>query len=241
MTDNDALESKIAKLLRLADNQGATEAEALSAMEKAQKLAHDHNIELAEISLTEKHEAIKFNVEEYKLNIEGSGVWRRILANQIAISYDGDCVWIKQGGTHSGKLHIFAPEGVIPSIVRTYEFIEKWILDTVDWEFKMSGTYVHGRTWKTSWIEGAVNRIIKRIQTNSEIAATECSSETALALIQEEVAKTKALTYSRLGSSGTRSINVHGDAYRRGQKAGANASLGGAQSITRGGQKALKG
>ena len=228
---DDSLELKIAKLLRLANNNGATEAEALNAMEKAQMLAHKHNIELAEISMSENHTAIKINVEDFKLRIEGSGVWRRILANQIAIHNDGDCVWIKEGGSHSGSLHIFAPEGVIPSIVKMYEFLEDWVVRTSEQEFAKArlfeGTNVHGRTWKTSWIEGAVGRLCVRIEANRDIAAAECSSETAIALIQEEVSAAKYLTYKNLGKSGTRKLRVDQDAYRAGQKAGANASLGG--------------
>jgi hypothetical protein len=237
MPVDGTLKERVAKLLRLASNDGATEAEALNAMEKAQKLCLAHNIELASISLEENHGSISIDVERECIDIEGSGKWRRNLANAVAMAYGGECVFTNnEYYGHSVKLHVFAPEGVYPSIVHTFRFIEKWIEETVDWEFAISETTVHGRRWKNSWILGAVNRISVRLQENSKKQESEVNPN-ALVKIKNDVEKAKDEAFPNARKESSRS-RIDGDAYNKGKAAGNNADLGNSK-IGVGGQKAL--
>ena len=238
--ENDSLKAKIAKLARLAANDGATEAEALNALTKAQDLCMQHNIELASISLEENHDTLSYYIEDEKISI-GTGRWRRTLANEIAIAYGGCCVWTKKiKGSHSGELHVFCPEGTYSSIQTMYEFIEKWVSETVEWEFMMSGTDVHGKTWKNSWIIGAVDRIVDRIHEQTELSrlsAEERGKSKALAKITEDTEKARDEAYPEVTTIYHKNY-INPDAYGAGKAAGSKADLGNAK-IGVGGQKAL--
>lgn len=236
---NDSLKEKVAALLRLADSDsGATEAEATNAAEKAQKLCLKHGIELASISIEQNHGDISMSIENDFINIEGSGRWRRTLANTIAKSMGGDCVWIQTQG-HSGKLHVFCPEGTYGSIVSTYQMLESWIERNASLEFAFSGSNVHGRTWKNSWILGAVNRIAARINENAERNKQEFVNEghgSALIKISDDVSLAKTDEYPNIRKEYIRNT-VNRDAYSQGQAAGNSADIG--QTKIGMGQKSL--
>jgi hypothetical protein len=240
----ESLEDKVAKLLRLAQNEGATEAEATAAMEAAQRLAFKHGLELAYINLDEDANDHVMAIGGEFIRVEGSGQWKRILLNTIIKGMGGRGVWMADsGGKHSGQMHVFAPQGTHTAIFQTYRMIENWI--EVESKFAASvreETWVHGRTWRNSWIQGAVNRICARLREVKRAQAgeiREAGNGMALARMDADVNHAVSDVYPHLRSMQRSTARLHGGAYSDGQRAGNSANIG--MTNLPGGRRQLKG
>lgn len=225
----EGIEAKVKKLLSLADlSRGATEAEAANAAEKAALLARKFGIDMASINL-EEDESSPIDVEDNFLAL-GAGNWRRSLANSLAKNFGAMTVRIPGQG-HKCSLHIFAPEGTLSSYIETYRTLEAWIENEADIATAMRvDTYVHGRTYKTSWIEGCVSRITQRLKDKRLHEEAESQTQTysqALVKVDGDVEASRAKVYPNLVTvSRTRRVGDYG-AYQSGKAAGSSADLGG--------------
>jgi hypothetical protein len=226
----ESLEDKVAKLLRLAQNDGATEAEATAAMAAAQKLAYKHGLELASISLEESNGTEHtLRVESDYIRIEESGQWRRTVLNTIVKGMGGRAIWMPDGGKHKGTMHVFAPAGTHTAITQTYRMIENWV--EVESKFASAvreETWVHGRTWRNSWIVGAVNRICARLRETHKEQVNEYQVHQPGALVKLGADVDHAVNdvYPHLRNMQRSKARLHGGAFREGQAAGNSANIG---------------
>lgn len=240
---SETMEEKVAKLMRLAQNDGATEAEALRAMEAAQRLAMKHGLELASINIDEQHEDLRLDIRSEEVRLDQSGTWRRSLLNTIVKCNGGRCVWLPDGGKHKGRMHIFAPEGSIGVILQSYRMIENWIETESKFEAAVrEETWVHGRTWRNSWIVGAVNRISERLREVHREQLREfrdAGQANALVKLGGDVDHAVSDIYPHLRTTQRSTSALHGGAFKQGQAAGNNANIG--QTSIGGARRQLRG
>lgn len=214
---NDNILEKIRALLRLASDSGATEHEASLAMERAQALLLKHNLDMADIDV--KDDGFSFEVLDEEFNI-GKANWRSTLLGMIA--RQNFCRVI----THTGT-------GRPPSIIgRKYNIevvqeLSLWLAGQLD-SLVMAdinareflGEFVD-RTWKDSFLYGAINRIKERlIEANSN---NDGQTQALVVCLDEENNSFIKDAYPNLGSRSYSILNA--EAYNQGVSAGNTVSV----------------
>jgi hypothetical protein len=226
---DDNLRDKVAKLLKLADPEnGATEAEAINAANRAQELCMKYGIEMASISLDDDSNTPI--VEDDFINLNQSGRWRRSLATSIVKAMGGNTIWLPGGyNSHKGQLHVFAPKGTYSSIVSTFRALESWIDDNSALATAMRDeTWIHGKTYRNSWILGAVNRITARVKEKYADLKQEVADEgnsMALVRLDADIDAARSDVYPNIVTT-KHTNNINRTAYGHGQEAGSNADIG---------------
>jgi hypothetical protein len=151
-----AIEERIRKLLALADSPNENEA-----AEKAQALMLRYGIEMATIAALGGE---RLAVDEH---VVGGKVdpWRRMLAAAVAHSAGGRVVWAPDGsGRSRGKIFFYGPAGAVGGMVELYRYLKaQLIVISAAATAARRERRVHGRTWRNSFLLGAVGRVGQRL------------------------------------------------------------------------------
>ncbi len=218
-----AIEDRIRKLLALADSPN--EHEAAAAAEKAQELMLRHGIELATVAAS-AHQPLK--VDEHVVSGKVDP-WRRILASAVARSAGGRVVWHAdwQGPRSQGRLLFYGPAGAVHGMVDVYRYLEAQL--TVISAAATAGRaerHVHGRTWRNSFLLGAVGRLSQRLDARRNASTqTSVDDSRALVLVTTAVDREIERRHPSLRASNYQPA-VHKHAYAAGGQAAQTVDLG---------------
>lgn len=153
MTVSDSMKEKIKKLLAMTTERGATEAEAQVAMEKANQLLKEHNLNFADInSLEEK----KDHREEDRFP---AYPWARTICAAVAHLYD--CIYYYNTGEDLRKTnHIFVGrKGNSETALLIAEFVVKTVLKEALKAQKAAG---QNNRYATDFAQGAAARLSEK-------------------------------------------------------------------------------
>jgi hypothetical protein len=216
-----AVEERIGKLLALADSPN--ENEAAAAAEKAQVLMLRYGIEMAAVAASGGERlAVDEHVVDGKFD-----PWRRMLAAAIARSAGGEIVWAPDGYSRGqGKIFFYGPSGTVGGIVELYRYLEaQLVVISATATAARRERRVHGRTWRNSFLLGAVGRIGQRLDARRAEAAEAGESGRALVLVKTAVDREIERRHPELESSSYRR-SVARSAYQAGGHAGKHVDLG---------------
>ena len=215
-----AIEERIRKLLALADSPN--ENEAAAAAEKAQALMLRHGIELATVAASSgKRLAVDEHVVDGKVD-----PWRRMLAAAVARSAGGRVVWAPDGSRSQGKIFFYGPAGAVGGIVELYRYLEaQLVVISASATARRRERRVHGRTWRNSFLLGAVGRLGQRLEARRAETAEAGENGRALVLVRTAVDREIERRHPELESSSYRA-SVARSAYEAGSHAGQHVDLG---------------
>lgn len=220
----DALVEKVRKLLALAESPN--ENEAALAAEKAQEFMLRHGIDMAQVAASGGRTTI--SVDEAHMTGVPVDPWRRSLLHVIGESMGGRIVYQNDSRKY-GQFWVFAPSGTAQSIVDLYGYLEGTLVTlSATATASRTETWVHGRTWRRSFLAGAVSRIGARLKQRRREIESEGDTSTALVVLRTAVDEHVTDRFPRLRKSST-SGTFDRDAYGHGAAAGGNVSLGGRQ------------
>jgi hypothetical protein len=216
-----AIEDRIRKLLALADSPN--ENEAAAAAEKAQALMLRYGIELATIAASDGE---RLAVDEHVLDGKVDP-WRRMLAAAVARSAGGEIVWAPGGyGRSQGKIFFYGPAGTVGGIVELYRYLEaQLVVISAAATATRRERRVHGRTWRNSFLLGAVGRLGQRLGARRAQTTEAADNSRALVLVKTAVDREIERRWPELESSGYRA-SVARSAYEAGSHAGKHVDLG---------------
>ena len=216
-----ALVEKVRKLLALSES--SNEHEAALAAEKPQDLMLRHGIEIAQVAISQGASTIGIDdaCVESKLD-----PWRRQLADSIAKSMGGRVVFTRNCRTPT-VMSFFGPAGTAQSIVALYQHLEAQLVTiSATATANRAETWVHGRTYRTSFLIGAVDRLDWRLARHRTEVETEASSR-ALVIIRSALDRAIEERFGRLRfERHANPSSLDWDAYSRGEQAGATVDLG---------------
>lgn len=171
------IEDRIRKLLALADSPN--ENEAAAAAEKAQALMLRYGIELATVAAsTGERLAVDEHVVDGRID-----PWRRMLADAVARSTGGQIVWDPDGYSRSqGKIFFYGPSRTVGGMIELYRYLEaQLVVISAAAAATRRERRVHGRTWRNSFLLGAVGRLAQRL--DARRAETTQTEENSRALV----------------------------------------------------------
>ena len=216
-----ALVEKVRKLLALSES--SNEHEAVLAAEKAQDLMLRYGIDMAQVAISQGASTIGIDVARVESKLDP---WRRQLADSIAKSMGGRVVFTRNYRT-ANVMSFFGPAGTAQSIVALYQHLEAQLVTiSAIATANRAETWVHGRTYRTSFLIGAVDRLDGRLARHRTEVQTEASSR-ALVIIGSALERAIEERFGRLRieRDGNPS-SLDWDAYSRGEQAGATVDLG---------------
>ena len=216
-----AIEERIRKLLALADSPN--ENEAAAAAEKAQALMLRYGIEMAAVAASGGERlAVDEHVVDGKVD-----PWRRMLAAAVARSAGGQIVWAPDGYSRGqGKIFFYGPSGTVGGIVELYRYlVAQLVVISATATAARRARRVHGRTWRNSFLLGAVGRIGQRLEARRAETAEAGENGRALVLVKTAVDREIERRHPELQSSGYRP-SVARSAYEAGSHAGEHVDLG---------------
>jgi len=221
----DTLIEKVKKLLALADSPN--ENEAALAAEKAQELMLRHGISMAQVAARSNDKTI--GVDEATTHGKTTP-WRRHLAHHVAKSMGGRIVYSSDYGRQQGTVYWFGPSGTVESMIDLYSYLETTLVSVSAIETaNRYETWIHGKTYRASFLAGAVARIGARLNKRRREMATESvDNSKALVVIGDAVDNRVGEIFPRLRTTSSQST-INSTAYAAGAQAGSNVSLGDSQ------------
>lgn len=227
MSDNEIIE-KIQKLLKLSESSNVHEA-ALAA-QRAADLMLKYNIEKSVLDFDQnKKEEIEYSLFEKN---EGSNKnrFQGDLASAIASFFDAQILW------RGNDLWLVGSKSDLNATKYLFQAISNQITELCEsawWSIgKWSG--VHGKTWKGSFRQGALDEIKKRLVERKKTFKSEFSSNSKeLVVVNEHARDVKAFLASmsiRTLAPSNKSINA--GAYNSGVSAGSSVNIGGGSSLS---------
>ena len=216
-----AVEDRIRKLLALADSPN--ENEAVAAAEKAQALMLRYGIELATVAASAGE---RLAVDEHV--VDGRvDPWRRMLADAVARSAGGQIVWAPDGYSRGrGKIFFYGPAGAVGGIVELYRYLEaQLVVISAAAAATRRERRVHGRTWRNSFLLGAVARLAQRLDARRAETTEPKQNSRALVVVKTAVDRKIEQRWPELESSGYRP-SVARRAYEAGSHAAKHIDLG---------------
>ena len=211
-----AIEDRIRKLLALADSPN--ENEAAAAAEKAQALMLRYGLSASS--------GERLAVDEHVLNGRVDP-WRRMLADAVARSAGGRVVWAPNGYSRSqGKIFFYGPSGTVGGIIELYRYLEAQlvVISAVETATRRERR-VHGRTWRNSFLLGAVGRLGQRLDARRAKTTETGDNSRALVLVTTAVDHEIERRWPELETSGYRP-SVARSAYEAGSHAAKHVGLG---------------
>jgi hypothetical protein len=215
------IEDRIRKLLALADSPN--ENEAAAAAEKAQALMLRYGIELATVSAsTGERLAVDEHVVDGRVD-----PWRRMLADAVARSAGGQIVWAPDGYSRSlGKIFFYGPAGTVGGMIELYGYLEaQLVVISAAAAATRRERRVHGRTWRNSFLLGAVGRLAQRLDARRAETTEREESSRALVVVKTAVDRKIERRWPELESSRYRA-SVARSAYEAGGHAARHVDLG---------------
>jgi Protein of unknown function (DUF2786) len=216
-----AIEERIRKLLALADSPN--ENEAAAAAEKAQALMLRYGIELARVAAwTGERLAVDEHVVDGRVD-----PWRRMLAAAVARSAGGQIVWAPDGYSRGqGKIFFYGPSGTVGGMIELYRYLEaQLVVISAAAAATRRERRVHGRTWRSSFLLGAVGRLAHRLDARRPETTETEENGRALVLVKTAVDRKIERRWPELESPRYRASVAHG-AYEAGGHAGKHVDLG---------------
>jgi Protein of unknown function (DUF2786) len=216
-----AVEERIRKLLALADSPN--ENEAAAAAEKAQLLMLRYGIEMAAVAASGGE---RLAVDEHV--VDGRvDPWRRMLAAAVARSAGGEIVWVPGGyGANQGRIFFYGPAGTVGGIVELYRYLEaQLVVISATATAARRERRVHGRTWRRSFLLGAVGRLGQRLDARRAQTTEAAENSRALVLVKTAVDREIERRHPELERSAYRA-SVARSAYEAGSHAGTHVDLG---------------
>ncbi|EHN09444.1 hypothetical protein PAI11_37780 [Patulibacter medicamentivorans] len=219
-THDDNVTARIRKLLALSESPN--ENEATAAAEKAQALLLKHGLDLAAVAASADQE---IGVDDTYVRDTGCTVpWRRSLAGAVARSLGGDITYLS--GAH---VHFYGPRGSTESMVELYRYLER----NLDRESKLAAAtrdefWVPTRTWRNSWLLGAVDRLQERFKARRTMVERETANPHAIVLVKDAVTRAIEDLHPNLRKGHYRA-SVDPAAAAAGDRAGARMGLGDSQ------------
>jgi hypothetical protein len=137
-------------------------------------------------------------------------------------------------GRQSGKIYWFGPAGTVEPMIELYRYLENTLVSVSAIETAKprsvdpwTGKRVHGKTFRASFLKGAVERVGRRLMERKRTITAENQTDNSMALvvIKNAVDVKVSEKFPRLVTRQTNS-NVNYEAYRKGQAAGSTVSLG---------------
>lgn len=227
---DDAIVSKITKLLQLAGNN-SSEAEADAALTKAHQLLAEHNLSLDDVKPQQQNKAEVFEeiiTEDQQLS---SGLWRRNLAfsvadlhfcKMLAVAAQNKVIWI---GT---KTNITVGKSIFAYLQNTIIRLAK---REITWNLAAASTAEKTR-WKSQFCEGCVLRLRSRIsallaETKNDTLTISARGNTLPAILdqnEKRIDSFMAVKFTNI-RQGRRRVHRSSDALNAGYKAGGEISL----------------
>jgi hypothetical protein len=216
-----ALVEKVRKLLALSESPN--EHEAALAAEKAQDLMLRHGIDMAQVAISKGATTIGIDDARVEAKLDP---WRRQLAASIAKSMGGRVVFTRNYATAS-VMSFFGPAGTAQSIAALYHHLEAQLVTiSAIATANRAEKRVHGRTYRASFLLGAVDRLDWRLSRHRTELTTEANSR-ALVIIGSAVDRAIEERFGRLRTERhPNPSSLHWKAYSRGEKAAATVDLG---------------
>jgi hypothetical protein len=230
----DKMIEKIRALLALASDDGATEAEASLAAERAQELMLKHGIELAQIAMSEG-QATKLGADSTRFKFDVKP-WSVTLASGVARSVGGQIVvhenfrGVKADGSY-GNLHggvtFICPAGTTDMAVELFSWLhlQLQLISTTEMRNREE-KWIHGRQWRRSWLTGASSRISERLRKAYDEARKSETTGSALVLMRDAVQDKRDELFPKLGRYAPSRNSLHSGAYNKGRDAGSSMDLG---------------
>jgi hypothetical protein len=206
----------IRKLLRLARDKGASEAEAASALAMAQKLMMQHNIEHIDDADPDVNKAVR---GEW-MHINRDDKWEILVGGAVAKLFTCRHVLIKRGGSHQfvGK----------PENVRVAEVTFVWVCEQVEELYRLGLRTFKSETgrlsketrgnFRRSFKEACARRIYHRVNEIVAHARNEIPEHMALVVVDQSLAQADELL------KGTKEMRTQ--AFRPGLGSGAGYAAG---------------
>jgi hypothetical protein len=176
----DTLVEKVRKLLALADSPN--EHEAALAAQKAQELMLRHGLDMAQVAISEGRTSIAVDASEIRYEKSRIAPWRRSLAGVIARAMGGRVVY--EHGDGPATLHLFGPSGTVEPMVALYHYLDTQ-LTTISAvaTANREETWIHGRTWRQSYLRGAIDSLWGRLREHHDDIAYEGGRDNSKALV----------------------------------------------------------
>jgi hypothetical protein len=239
MTTDDVID-RIRKLLRLARDAGATEAEAAAALERANALLIRHNLTMDRVAVSTGE---KPSVTDEPMHTGRSGSWRVTLLASILAPHNLCAALVQRLARTDTVIVIGRPANV----AATHEMFD-WIaaqlerLAEEEWQSakrnRDATVIVGGFSWKTAFLRGALLRIWHRLgeqrkaqeqpapSTPSDDQTPPGAAITALVLrTEQENTDYMRQRFGKTQKKRARSQRYVTDAYVRGKQRGADVSL----------------
>ncbi len=160
--------------------------EAAAAAAKLQEILLKYNLEMEDIEDDSPGVDDRYVKEELELGVTSGNMinWRRILLSGIARSlmcaafgYQGTPTMVIVGQKHN-----------IEMVRHFYDYLSSEIsrLADVTWEEARSRTREHGRSWKSSFYNGAVDIVVQRLEGKYQQVSQQSNHTQALVLKNEQ-------------------------------------------------------
>lgn len=230
MTETEKWQDKVKKLLKRAQDPTVSEGERENLIEKATYLAAKFGFEAIQA------EEAGDKVTSITLNIVGSYALKQKLLVHGVFSAFG-CRPINLGA----KMEVFGFPGDLDRAKTLYTSLFIQMLVGLASADKDKPDYVHGKAWNSSWLNGFINRVVKRVEIAYQQAKREASTGgngMALVLVRRDELVKNAFNQAYPNtrkSHGSRSTQSR--AYGLGEQAGSRADIG--QSRVGGNRAAL--
>jgi hypothetical protein len=182
-----------------------------------------HGIDMAQIAISKGATTIGIDDARVESKLDP---WRRQLAASIAKSMGGRVVFTRNYASAS-VMSFFGPAGSAQSIAALYRHLEAQLVTiSAIATAKRAEKWVHGRTYRTSFLLGAVDRLEWRLSRHRAEVTTEANSR-ALVIIGSALDRAVEERFGRLRTErDANPSSLHWDAYSRGEEAGATVDLG---------------
>jgi hypothetical protein len=130
------------------------------------------------------------------------------------------------GGRGQGKIFFYGPAGTVGGIVEPYRYLEaQLVVISATATAARRERRVHGRTWRNSFLLGAVGRLGQRLDARRAQTTVAADNSRALVLVKTAVDREIERRWPELESSGYRA-SVARSAYEAGSHAGKHVDLG---------------
>lgn len=188
---SSSIHEKIRKLLALAADAGAGEAETAAAM--AARLMAEHAVSLADVAASETRQKPSVGCRQIPVS---AAIWESMLVHVVARSCGG--VVIRQKAGRETSLLVYAPEAVIDSMLDLAAYLRLQVLREAAKEAaRVRPERV--RAWKRSFIVGAISRAGERLrEQRRQVAEASRQAGTALATLDHDVERHVASKHPRL-------------------------------------------
>ena len=211
-----AIHDRIRKLLALAADSGAGEAETAASM--AARLMAEHSVTLAQLAATSARERPSVGCRRIAVS---SALWESMVVHVVAKACGGVVVREKRGADVA--LLVYAPEATIDSLLDLAAYLRLQVLREASREVaRVRPPRV--RAWKRSFVVGAISRAGERLMASRRAVAESSQGATAaLAVLDDAVEREVQVRHPRLRKG--RGLSV-GAGYDAGREAGDRLDVG---------------